>query len=46
MKTHAGTGRIQLQVEGRGFDRLLFITSQLGKAVSEGIGDTEVHERL
>ena len=45
VEAHAGTGRIELKVEGRGLDRLLLLASQLGQAVCEGIGDAELHVR-
>jgi hypothetical protein len=43
MQAHAGMRRVQLQVERRGFDRLLLVAGQAGQAVGEGVGDAEVH---
>ena len=43
VKTHARISRIQLQVEGRRLDGLLFLASQFNKAVCEGIGDSEFY---
>ena len=31
------------QIEGRGLDQLLFLTSELSEAVGEGVGNAEVH---
>ena len=33
--------RVHLQIEGRGFRGLLLVAGQLGKAIGEGVGDTE-----
>ena len=41
----AGVGRVELQVEGRGLDRLLFFPGEAGQAVGEGVGDAKVHGR-
>src|SRR5665213_1289305 len=43
MKAHAGTGRIDLQVKGRRFDRLLLVAGEASKTISECVGDTEFH---
>jgi hypothetical protein len=43
VEAHAGIGRIELQVERRSFDSLLFITSQTGEAFSESVGDEKYH---
>ena len=43
VETQARIGRIQLQVKSRGFHDLLFLASEFGLAVGEGIGDAEVH---
>jgi len=34
---------IHLQIEGRGFDRLLFFAGQAGEAVGKRVGDPKVH---
>jgi hypothetical protein len=43
VKAHPGINRIHLQVKGRRFGSLLFVTCETREAVSEGIGDQEVH---
>ena len=42
MELQARTGRVQLQIESRGFNGLLFIAGQLGEAAGKGIGDAEL----
>jgi two-component system, LytTR family, response regulator len=39
VEAYAGTGRIELHVECRGLDGLLFIAGQTGKAVRESVGN-------
>jgi len=46
VKAHAGTGRIELQIKGGGFDRFLLVAGEFGKAVGEGVGYAEVHKSL
>jgi hypothetical protein len=43
VQLHARIRRVHLQVKGRGFDELLLLAGQAGKAVGEGVGDAEVH---
>jgi hypothetical protein len=43
METHAGIGRIELQVERRRLDGLLLLASEPGEAVGEGVGDPKFH---
>jgi len=43
METHAGIGRIELQVKRRCLDGLLFLARQSGEAVGERIGDAKLH---
>ena len=43
VEAHTRIGRIELEIEGRGFDRLLLLTGQLGQVVGEGVGDAEFH---
>ena len=45
VKTHAGVGRIDLQIERGCLDRLLFVASKATEAVSESVGDAEVHQQ-
>ena len=44
MKSHSRIRWVQLQVESRRFDRLLFLAVQLRKAVGECVGDAEFHQ--
>jgi len=44
VKAHAGVGRVDLQIEGGGFGRLLLVAVQPGKAIGEGVGNTKVHK--
>lgn len=44
MKTHAGTGRIELEVECCSFDGFLFVAGEFDETVCEGVGDAEVHQ--
>lgn len=39
----SGVGRVELEVEGGGLDGLLFLTGELGEAIRECVGDSEVH---
>ena len=39
-------GRIELQVEGRGLDRLLLVAGEPYEAVREGVGDAEPHSAV
>lgn len=43
MKTHAGIGRVDLQIEGGGLGGFLLVAGESGEAVGEGVGDAEVH---
>ena len=43
VETHARIGRIELQVEGCGFDGFLFLFRQTGKTVGESVGDEKIH---
>ena len=42
--THAGIGRVELQVERRRLDGFLLVAGQSGEAVGEGVGDAEFHQ--
>jgi len=44
VEAHSWTRGIYLQVKSRGLDGFLFVTCQAREAVSEGVGDSEVHE--
>ncbi len=44
VKREAGVGRVDLQVERRGFDGLLLVAREAGETVGEGVGDAEVHQ--
>lgn len=41
-RDHPGVRRVELQVESRGLDRLLFFTGQAGEAVGESVGNAEL----
>lgn len=43
VETHTGAGGVQLQVKRRRLDRFLLVARQSGKAVSEGVGNSEIH---
>ena len=43
MQAHARVSRVQLQIKGGGLDCLLFLPRQARQAVSERVGDAEVH---
>ena len=43
VEAHARIGRVELEVEGRGLDGFLFLTSQPSETVGKGIGNAEVH---
>jgi hypothetical protein len=43
VELHARTGRIHLQIEGRGLDELMLFACKSGEAVGEGVGDTKMH---
>ena len=40
---HPGSGRVELQVEGRGLHGLLLVAGQSGKAIGKGVCDEEFH---
>ena len=42
VEAHTRTGRVELQIEGGGFHRLLFLTRQPRKAIGERICDPEI----
>jgi hypothetical protein len=43
VQAHAGVGRVELQVEGRGLGRSLLVAGQARQAIGEGVGDAEFH---
>ncbi len=43
VEAQAGAGGIQLQVEGRRLDELLFVVGQAGETIGKGVGDAEFH---
>ncbi|KFB73003.1 MAG: hypothetical protein AW09_001778 [Candidatus Accumulibacter phosphatis] len=43
VQAHAGVGRVELQVEGRGLDRSLLVAAQARQAIGEGVGNAEFH---
>jgi hypothetical protein len=43
VELHPRTGRIHLQIKGRCLDGLLLLARETGKAVGEGIGNSEIH---
>jgi hypothetical protein len=43
VQAHAGIGRVELQVEGRGLDRALLVAGEARQAIGEGVGDAEFH---
>src|SRR5216684_3958086 len=43
MEAHPRVGRIQLQVERGGFDRLLLVAGELREAICKRVGDAELH---
>lgn len=43
MELHPRLGRIDLEIEGRGFDGLLFLVGEFGEAGSECIGYSKFH---
>ena len=45
MELEAGVGGIELEIEGGGFDRFLFVVGEAGEGVGEGVRDEEGHER-
>jgi mRNA-degrading endonuclease RelE of RelBE toxin-antitoxin system len=44
MKLHPGIGRVHLQIEGGGLDRLLLVDGEPRQAVGDGVGDAELHQ--
>jgi hypothetical protein len=45
VEAHPRAGRIDLQIEGGGLDRLLLVAGQPREAIRERIGDAELHAR-
>ena len=43
MEAEFRTCRVQLQIEGRGLDQLLFLAGEFGEAAGKGVGDEEFH---
>ena len=43
VEAHAGIGWVELQVERRRLDGLLFVASQSGEAVGERVGNAKFH---
>jgi hypothetical protein len=43
VEAHAGVGGVDLQVESGRFDGFLLLAGQASEAISESVGDTEVH---
>jgi hypothetical protein len=43
VKLHARVGRVQLQIESRGFTGFLFLAAQPGQAIGKGVGNAEFH---
>ena len=43
VELHTWIRRIELQIKHRQLDRFLLTSSQLGKAICESVGDSEVH---
>ena len=43
MELHPRVGRVHLQIERRRLGGLLLLAGELGEAVSERVGDAEVH---
>lgn len=41
---HSGIRRIHLKIKGSHLHSLLFLTSQSGKAVGEGVGNEKIHD--
>ena len=43
MELHTRIGGVQLQIKSRRLDSFLLVAGQFGKAVGEGVGDSELH---
>ena len=46
MELQSRMSRVQLEIEGRGLDRLLLVAGELGQAVRKCVGDPEFHARV